>query len=487
LEAINNVKSDKMRQQTNRLTIAAALLEDHEDTEAVTKIFALLDQMRNELWKEMDRLEKEWNVYSLNWSTALLQKLNHIADTYKKQWIQWEKVGLQWKIDGNAVIKAGQHELNRAKQRKGQKRWQILKQFLKVECDKEPDAYAAAKAVKMAEIATIQKMLKILHGLDWSGAVFNAISRITENQADELPEAGYTLIAQMNIHDGLHLDNYIKRDRNVAKFGRVAIKVILGTQWVWTSFDAFSSALSDVYVPNKKDRAPQQRYIANMRVFKSATAKLIISTNGAGSNTIAQANIEMWVDEARKTNERNIPGANPGLYDFGDKHHSSNKNLGCFQVHDYQNKQTVFAVNNLFEKDKHDVGIGNQPEKVQHAINPDWTGAKNSGEYKSRHEAATIQWYVQSLEAAAELTNKAKNLRYGSDALDPTPAPAKTFPCDSVSYGKGTVEHKKWCCTHQQKPSEKTCCVATYIAKATCCKYPDAIFTKADKTALGCA
>jgi len=338
-------------------------------------------------------------------------------------------------------------------------------------------------AVKKAEIATIEKMLKVLHGLKWSGAVYNAISRISADGVDENPESGYDLKYEMDVLDGLYKMNYLKADRNIPKFDRVAVKLSLGTSWVWVSFDAFSQVVKEYVLPSTSDREVVQKYVKNMRVFKSASAGVKVNIG----STIAQGNIEIWVDEAKTDNFLKVPQASDGLFDFGDEQVSSKANRGCFQIHDYLSQQTVLAVNDFFRKDEQGVGIGNQPVLTGKLVQPDWSGAKNTGDYRKKNEKIILQWYFQSSEAAAELKNKATKARYGSQALNPTPPPVKTYPCDNTAISHGTTEHKQWCCKHQQKPTETICCVSKYIDQATCCKYPDSIFSKREKTKLKCA
>lgn len=185
--------------------------------------------------------------------------------------------------------------LSRERERKQKKDGKFLRRFLLDECSKEPGAYKSALAIKQAEIATIKKMLNILHNMNWSGAVYNAISRVTASGIDDNPESGYDLKYEIDILDGLHKFNYIKSDRNIAKFDRVAVKLSLGSNWVWVSFDAFSQSANEYVLPTTKDREIQQKYVKNMRVFKSAAANVHI-TAGA---TIAQGNLEIWVDEQK--------------------------------------------------------------------------------------------------------------------------------------------------------------------------------------------
>ena len=74
---------------------------------------------------------------------------------------------------------------------------------------------------------------------------------------------------------------------------------------------------------------------------------------------------------------------------------ASRASYGCFQVHDYMNKQTVLAVNNLLaSKGQHDVGIGNQKRK--HSEQPDWTFARNAAKYRDAKQMVQFQVFFQT-------------------------------------------------------------------------------------------
>ncbi len=77
-------------------------------------------------------------------------------------------------------------------------------------------------------------------------------------------------------------------------------------------------------------------------------------------------------------NAKKIPGAT-GKFDFGDSA-GNNGNYGSFQVHNYLEKQTVFAFNCFNANSNCDLGIGNNPDAKGH---PDWTFSKSGSKYKS--------------------------------------------------------------------------------------------------------
>ena len=60
----------------------------------------------------------------------------------------------------------------------------ILIDFERDRCSAEPPMYTKMRSTKMDEIATIQLMINILRDLNWSGAVYNAIARISVDGVD---------------------------------------------------------------------------------------------------------------------------------------------------------------------------------------------------------------------------------------------------------------------------------------------------------------
>ena len=66
-------------------------------------------------------------------------------------------------------------------------------------------------------------------------------------------------------------------------------------------------------------------------------------------------------------NREGIPGASDNVLDFGDSR-SSKGTYGSFQVHSYDKKSTIFAMNRFNDGRAVDIGIGNNPSG-----HPDWT------------------------------------------------------------------------------------------------------------------
>jgi hypothetical protein len=250
----------------------------------------------------------------------------------------------------------------------------------------------------LAELKTINLMLKILKNLNWSGAVYSAIVRISVGGIDENPEPGFDLVSQMGVHTayqrGVGLNTYNMNDKDYTGFGRVAVKLQIGASWVWASFDAWKgSTVTDYLMPTLSNKRVQDKRIKNLVIHKSPSANV-----QTGSQ--AEGNVEMWATNYRKqarleNGKKVVPGASDGTYDFGDERAGGGKH-GCFQIHDFLGKQTLLAVNNMYTQGQHDVGIGNRPiGSDKKMVNPDWTFAKNSGKYAKQNVAVTISWFFQ--------------------------------------------------------------------------------------------
>jgi hypothetical protein len=218
--------------------------------------------------------------------------------------------------------------------------------------------------------------------------VYSAIARIAGGGIEESPDPGFDLVAQMDIGTGLLTNNYNIMNKDYKDFGRVAIKLSIGSSWVWASFDSWSPKIQDYFMPTLENARVQQRYINNLVIHKSPSAEVMTGSSAKG-------NVEMWANNYGKRNAKKIPGAHDGLFDFGD-HRAGGGSHGCFQVHDYLNKQTVLAVNELRKKGRHAVGIGNRkigPNKK--LVYPDWTYAANIATYTKRNEAVRVTWFFQ--------------------------------------------------------------------------------------------
>ena len=138
-------------------------------------------------------------------------------------------------------------------------------------------------------------------------------------------------------------------------------------QWAVISMDAFTDNVKKIGVPVKNSGA----------YFARRVQKLQMLTNVPGVKTgfIGEGNIEFWSSNYTQENSSKVPGASDSRYDFGDKGSSANVGYGSMQIHNYRDKQTLFAYNNFINPTP-DLGIGNSPNGQ-----PDWTFTKSGPNY----------------------------------------------------------------------------------------------------------
>ena len=137
--------------------------------------------------------------------------------------------------------------------------------------------------------------------------------------------------------------------------------------WVFTSMDAFTQVPGLAGVPSPESEV-FQTYVSNLEVFSNV--------DGVKTGKFEKGNIEIWGRNYGGKNIKGIPGATD-KFDFGDQVMPGG-NYGSFQVHNYLEKQTVFAFNKFTANDSCDLGIGNSP-----AGNPDWTFTSSARNYKT--------------------------------------------------------------------------------------------------------
>ena len=91
--------------------------------------------------------------------------------------------------------------------------------------------------------------------------------------------------------------------------------------------------------------------------------------------------IEITSGNYRTRNEHGIRGASNDLHDIGDEL-LKGIGYGCFQIHDRNCRQTIFAVNNWRNPSRLDAGIGNNPNMAR-GQHPDWTFSRTGGNFSS--------------------------------------------------------------------------------------------------------
>ncbi|QDT28467.1 hypothetical protein Enr10x_38110 [Gimesia panareensis] len=157
-------------------------------------------------------------------------------------------------------------------------------------------------------------------------------------------------------------------------FNRIAYflelqKVGEETKYVYVSMDAFTDNLKMIGVPTLESKAFFQTKVANLNVV-SNFAGIATGTGLTGGN------IEFWPGNYGPTNSANIPNASASLWDFGDEPSEPAAGYGCMQVHNYEAKQTIFAINQWNSGPNADLGIGNSTGRTR-----DWTFMSNASQY----------------------------------------------------------------------------------------------------------
>lgn len=141
-----------------------------------------------------------------------------------------------------------------------------------------------------------------------------------------------------------------------------------GTDYVFVSMDPFTKDIGKIGVPDMDSKAKFQQKLSNVFV-KSNVA-------GVKNGTFAEGcNMEFWGTNYGPENSAAVAGASATLFDFGDNP-GNDGNYGSMQVHNYAEKQTIFAFNHWVAGAKADLGIGNSS-----GPQPDWTFLANAEKY----------------------------------------------------------------------------------------------------------
>ena len=124
--------------------------------------------------------------------------------------------------------------------------------------------------------------------------------------------------------------------------------------------DAFDPNAIRMGVPTVATGSEFQQMVSNLEVRSNV--------EGVKTGSFPDGNIEFWSTNYSPGNAKQIPGASSSKYDFGDTINQVGDH-GSMQVHNYREKQTVFAFNQFRGGANADCGIGNAPA----GKNPDWT------------------------------------------------------------------------------------------------------------------
>ena len=140
--------------------------------------------------------------------------------------------------------------------------------------------------------------------------------------------------------------------------------------WMLAVMDPFSQDPKDFGVPTNVDKIFQTN-VPNLAVYSNV--------DGVRNGVFVDGNIEFCSGNYGAANVKNIPNANSNVYDFGDSLQTG-RGYGCMQIHNYREKQVVFAYNKFGSGAGCDLGIGNQAGDAR--TNTDWTFSSSGRNYK---------------------------------------------------------------------------------------------------------
>ncbi|MBI5821999.1 MAG: 9-O-acetylesterase [Verrucomicrobia bacterium] len=144
-------------------------------------------------------------------------------------------------------------------------------------------------------------------------------------------------------------------------------------QWVYVSMDTFTTDLSKLGVPTVASKAKFQTKVSHMNVL-SSDPRITAGNDLAG-------NIEFCPHNYGPRNAAGIPNASDGVWDFGDEISDPEDGYGCMQIHNFNAKQTLFALNNWKAGSGADLGIGNSDPHASGGRTLDWTFNHNAAQY----------------------------------------------------------------------------------------------------------
>lgn len=176
--------------------------------------------------------------------------------------------------------------------------------------------------------------------------------------------------------------------------------------FIFVSFDTISSDASKLGIPNTGSGEFYQQNVSNMNVYSNVPS---VQT-GLG---LAGGSLEFWPSNYGPNNDAGVPGADSGLFDFGDGGANTGAGFGSMQIANHAlsspdlytggTGQTIFAYNQ-WGGGGSDLGIGNQSQLTgSYAFggpNPDWTFDSNGGNFTTKD----IQVLVQTVPEPASFT-----------------------------------------------------------------------------------
>ena len=252
-----------------------------------------------------------------------------------------------------------------------------------------------------------------------------------------VPDAkGYEIIYKFNPLEyaakGYQIDNGESYSGTLKKVGYL-LKITDNQgkmTWAFAAMDQFSQELNQVGVPNSGSGV-LQTYVSNLEVFSNAPE--------VKTGKFEKGNIEFWPNNYSGENAKNIPGAT-NAFDFGDTVTQPVSGYGSMQIHNYLEKHTVIAFNNLKSNQNCDLGIGNNTAK---GGQPDWTFSASGKNYKTAEMLVVGQFDDLKINKVVKLD--AQKVSFRGEAEKAFFAPGETMKFSfTVNFGDQPVPEKPY-------------------------------------------
>ena len=247
---------------------------------------------------------------------------------------------------------------------------------------------------------------------------------------------GYELIYKLNPMEyggnGYQVDNGESYSGTLKRIGYLLKLTDKQGKMTWTfvSMDPFSQDLNQVGVPNTGSGVVQM-YVNNLEVFGNSP--------NIKNGKFEKGNIEFWSNNYSGGNAKKIPGAT-GSFDFGDTATQPVDGYGSMQVHNYLQKQTVFAFNKLKGGNQCDLGIGNNTAKGGQS---DWTFSSSAKNYKSAELYVVGKFENLKIQKVAKLDAQQVSCNGTTEKSFYAPGEAMKFTI-LVDFGKQTLPAKPY-------------------------------------------
>ena len=205
-------------------------------------------------------------------------------------------------------------------------------------------------------------------------------ARAKLGDAEKIPElAGYRRVQTLDLPVGPNFAAQPPAEiANAGAFTRVAYLLELedtdgSVSWAMTSMDAFTQDAAKLGVPCRADSFVQTR-VKGLTVRSNMSNVKAVTDSDGGS-------IEFWRGNYGTQCALKDVGGCATCYDFDDSADMNAKpGYGSMQVHNWKDRETVWALNNFNHAGAADIGIGNN----EYNDNPDWTFMGNSADWNRR-------------------------------------------------------------------------------------------------------